>query len=310
MAGKLPLDDGHISAIGDAIHLETRSVSLAPVDVSNPGSHCRQRTSWKRASTCPSTCPGGWTEKTRLPIEAIGRSSGLGYPQIMESGIASQAIGYETGLLAHIEEHLYTAVVSDTLDDLGYRHQAMREYLRPLAREFRFAGWARTIYCVDVYHISDDPYGKEIEAVDSIRPDEVVVISTGQSKRNAPWGELLSTAARARGARGAIVDGLVRDVEKIRSLGFPVFAAGIKPVDSKGRGLVAEYNVPVECGEVSIVPGDLVFADYDGVVVVPAALVDETVRIATDKVCRENSTREELLGGAYLRDVYNKYGVL
>jgi regulator of RNase E activity RraA len=138
----------------------------------------------------------------------------------------------------------------------------------------------------------------------------VVVVSTSYSGQNAPWGELLSTAARARGARGAVVDGLVRDVKKIDKLGFPVFAAGIKPVDSRGRGLVLDYNVPVECGGVMVNPGDLVFADYDGVVVIPAAVVPEVVSMATDKVSRENNSRKELMDGAFLKDVYDKYGVL
>jgi regulator of RNase E activity RraA len=150
----------------------------------------------------------------------------------------------------------------------------------------------------------------EIEAIDSILPGEVVVVSTQQSKRNAPWGELLSTAAKARGARGAVIDGLVRDVRRIQSLDFPVIAAGIKPVDSMGRGIVTAYNVPVECGEVLVKPGDLVFADLDGIVVIPAAAVDEVVRVALNKATREDNSRAELSRGAYLRDVFQKYGVL
>lgn len=150
----------------------------------------------------------------------------------------------------------------------------------------------------------------EIEAIDSILPDEVVVVSTQQSKRNAPWGELLSTAAKARGARGAVIDGLVRDVRKIEELRFPVLASGIKPVDSMGRGIVTGYNVPVECGEVLVNPGDFVFADFDGVVVIPRANVDEVLQLALNKATRENSSRAELMKGAYLRDVFQKYGVL
>ncbi len=213
-------------------------------------------------------------------------------------------------LFSRIESTLYTAVVADSLDQLGYRHQAMREDLRPLFPGACFAGWARTIACVDVFHVPEDPYAKEIEAVDSILAGEVVVVSTADSKRNAPWGELLSTAARARGARGAVIDGLVRDVRKIEALGFPVFARGIKPVDSQGRGLVIDYNVPVDCGGVLVRPGDLVFADYDGVMVVPAEAVAEIIRLATDKVTKENHSREELMQGAYLRDVFAKFGVL
>ncbi len=216
----------------------------------------------------------------------------------------------EVALFDQIEQMLYTAVVSDALDEFGYMHGAMRETLRPVGSHYCFAGRARTIQCMDVHYIPPDPYGKEIEAVDSILPGEVVVVATGGSVRNAPWGELLSTAAMARGARGAVVDGLVRDVKKIEELGFPVFAAGIKPVDSKGRGIVVDYNIPVECGGVVVSPGDLVFADYDGVVVVPARLVDRVVRTAMEKATKENRSRAELKNGAYLRDVFDKYGVL
>ena len=216
----------------------------------------------------------------------------------------------DLAFLAHLENTLYAAVISDALDDLGIRSQAMAEHLRPIGPHVKLAGWARTIVCMDVYHVDDDPYGLEIEAVDSILPGEVVVVGTGASRRNAPWGELLSTAAVARGARGAVVDGLVRDVRRIQELGFPLFAAGMKPVDSKGRGRVVAYNVPVDCGGVIVSAGDLVFGDLDGVMVVPAARVDEVVRLATDKVLRENHSRDELRNGAYLRSVYDKYGVL
>jgi 4-hydroxy-4-methyl-2-oxoglutarate aldolase len=213
-------------------------------------------------------------------------------------------------LFENIERTLYTAVIADVLDELGQRNRAMREYLRPLFPESTFAGWARTIMCMDVSYIPADPYELEIEALDSILPGEVLAVSTGESKRNAPWGELLSTAARARGARGAIIDGLVRDVKKIQQLGFPVFAAGIKPVDSKGRGLVIDYNVPVRCGGILIEPGDLIFADYDGIVAVPAGILEKALRLARRKVSRENQSRKELMEGAYLGEVYEKYGVL
>jgi regulator of RNase E activity RraA len=216
----------------------------------------------------------------------------------------------DLALFERIENQLYTAVICDALDDLGYRHQAMHARLRPLSPNISFAGRVRTISCVDVSHVPNEVYAKEIEAVDSILPGEVVVVSTSYSGENAPWGELLSTAALARGSRGAVVDGLVRDVKKIERLGFPVFAAGIKPVDSKGRGMVLDYNVPVECGGVIAYPGDLLFADYDGVVVIPAAVVSDVVGLATGKVSRENDSRRELMNGAFLKDVYEKYGVL
>lgn len=213
-------------------------------------------------------------------------------------------------LFKHIEAILYTAVLSDALDEIGIRDRVMREHLRPVAPDSVFAGWARTVLCMDVHYIPEEPYALEIEAVDSILPGEVIVVGTGASVRNAPWGELLSTAAMARGARGAVIDGLIRDVKKILQLGFPVFASGMKPVDSRGRGLVVDYNVPVECGGVIVAPGDLIVADFDGVVAVPSHVVHEVVRLATDKVSRENSSRAELMNGKYLRDVFDKFGVL
>jgi regulator of RNase E activity RraA len=213
-------------------------------------------------------------------------------------------------LFEHVARNLYTAVLSDSLDELGFRDQAMREFIRPLAPESVAVGWARTIQCMDVHYMSDNPYATEIAAIDSILPGEVVVVSTGRSKRNAPWGELLSTAAVARGARGCVTDGLTRDTRKILELGFPVFSAGIKPVDSKGRGIVTSYNVPVGCAGVVVNPGDMVVADIDGVVVVPRSAVAEAVRLATDKVTRENHSRKALMEGAYLKDVFDTYGVL
>lgn len=222
-------------------------------------------------------------------------------------GPASEA---DLKLFAQIEEQLYTAVISDALDEIGYRDQALREHLRPVSGNERFAGWARTISCVDVYHVPVDPYAKEIEAVDSILPGEVVVVSTAESLQNAPWGELLSTAALARGARGAVIDGLVRDVRKIQSTGFPVFARGIKPVDSKGRGAIIDYNVPIVCAGVRVSPGDLIVADFDGVIAIPAEVLPTVIEMAAEKVAKENGSRAELKNGAFLKDVYAKYGVL
>ena len=255
-------------------------------------------------------CPNGWTQNGSLLLRDGFSSTLIVMPATNSHPTRSAATPEDVELFTHVEASLYTAVIADSLDELGYHNQAMNEYVRPLFPECRFAGWARTMSCVDVFHVPDNTYAKEIEAVDSILSGEAVVVSTANSKRNAPWGELLSTAARARGARGAVIDGLVRDVKKIEELGFPVFASGIKPVDSRGRGIVIDCNVRVDCGGVLVSPGDLVFADYDGVVVIPAEVLPDAVRLATEKATRENHTRDELLRGAYLRDVYEKYGVL
>ncbi|MCF8567323.1 RraA family protein [Alicyclobacillus tolerans] len=209
-----------------------------------------------------------------------------------------------------ISQKLYTGVICDTLDQLGFRNQAMREDIRPMDQAVTLVGTAKTMLAVDVYQTMKNPYDTEIKAIDSIQPDEVVVVATNRSTRNGPWGELLSTAAKMRGARGAIVDGLIRDSKRISELRFPVFCTGFKPVDSNGRGIVIDYDCPVEVGGVLVNSGDIVFADHDGVVVIPKDTLEQVVEIALQKVNRENRTREELLQGKLLRDVYEKYGVL
>jgi 4-hydroxy-4-methyl-2-oxoglutarate aldolase len=218
----------------------------------------------------------------------------------------------EAELFSIIIEQLYTGVVCDTMDELGYRNQAMRENIRPLGGHLPvpIVGRAKTILSVDVYHVPEHPYEHEIAAIDSIKPGEIVVACTNRSVQNGLWGELLSTASKMRGANGAIIDGLIRDTKKIVEIGFTVYCTGIKPVDSRGRGAVIDFDCPVEAGGVLVNPGDVIFADADGVAVIPAAIFEKTVSTALEKVERENHTRRELLDGRLLREVYDKYGVL
>ena len=172
---------------------------------------------------------------------------------------------------AWIREQLYVPAVCDILDDLGHRPQAMHQRLRPLDPDnSTIIGRARTVRWMETdYIVEDDPYGLEIDLVDSLRPGDVVVHSTDHAGTNAPWGELMSTVAKRNGAVGCICDSQIRDCVRIMKMGFPVFYQGIRPLDSKGRGRVMAYDVPVKCGDVLVHPGELVFADFDGVVVVP-----------------------------------------
>ena len=214
--------------------------------------------------------------------------------------------------VAAIAENLYTAVLSDVLDELGCREQAFPPSIRPLDDERTLVGFARTGIYREVYQVvaGENPYELEIALVDDLRPHDVAVLGCGGSQRIAPWGELLSTAARARGAAGCVTDGFVRDVRAIRKLGFPVFHGGIAPLDSKGRGQVAEIDVPIRCAGVAVTPGDLVVGDADGVIVVPQKIEIVALNKAFAKVSGEDRTREALLRGAKLRDVFAEYNVL
>jgi regulator of RNase E activity RraA len=209
-----------------------------------------------------------------------------------------------------VASRLYTAVLSDVVDGLGFRHQAMDARLRPVWEGATVVGRAHTLLTVDIFELRPDPYRREIEAVDSLKPGDVLVGATGPSTRTCLWGELLSTASVARGARGAIVDGYVRDVHQIAQMRFPVFATGMKPVDSAGRSEVVEYGTPVECGGVLVREGDLVVADVDGIIVVPRAVEDDAIRLALEKVAGENRMRDDIRAGMTLAEAFARHGIL
>lgn len=209
-----------------------------------------------------------------------------------------------------INERLYTPVVSDILDSLGFLNQAMRHDIRPLHPDFVVVGRARTALWIEESKVRENPYLNEIRLIDSLRPGDVTVHSTDLSWNIAPWGELLSTASKMRGSTGAVVDALTRDVKPIINMNFPVFARGIKPVDSKGRGYVEAIDVTIPCGDITVRPNEVMFGDYDGIVVIPQEVEDEVLSRALEKVSGENKTRRELLDGKLLAEVYEKYEVL
>ncbi len=212
------------------------------------------------------------------------------------------------------ENGLYVAVVCDVLDELGYRQQAMHQRLRPLLPDrcnCGFIGRARTARWMQTDYIDEeDPYGQEIALIDSLQPGDVVIHSTDYAGTNAPWGELMSTVAQRNGAVGCVCDSQIRDCVKIIELGFPVYYTGIRPLDSMGRGKVMAYDVPVRCGEVLVHPGQLIYADFDGVVVIPQEVEEEVLHQAGEKVGKETQSRQDLLAGKSLREVYDTYGVL
>lgn len=209
-----------------------------------------------------------------------------------------------------IAANLYTAVLSDACDAEGRRNQSLRPDIRPLDDSLVLVGRAKTVVWAAIDQIPARPYDKEIAAVDSLKPGEVFVMAVGRSEEIVPWGELLSTATLARGGRGAVLDGLVRDVTRIKAMKLPIYCTGRRPLDSCGRGIVTGYDVPVLVDDVSVHPGDLVVGDADGVIIVPRAIEEAVLARAWAKVDGENTTRDELRKGALLAEVYEKYGIL
>jgi regulator of RNase E activity RraA len=208
---------------------------------------------------------------------------------------------------------LYTAVLSDVLDELGYMNQAMRPFMRPTDETLTFYGRARTGLYMPAYALrpGENPYEVEIRLIDDLKPGDVPVLAcNGPTIRIAPWGELLTTASIARGAVGCVTDGLIRDVRQIRAKKFPVFHGGIGPLDTKGRARMVDMDVPVECAGVKVETGDLVFGDVDGLIVVPQKVASVAIEKAHQKVTSEKRTREELERGVLLGEVFKKFGVL
>lgn len=216
----------------------------------------------------------------------------------------------ETITLAMMRESLYSAVVCDALDGMGYTNQSPRLQLRPLTVQGTLVGRCKTTLWSDMFHTDPKPYELELQAVDSCQPDDVLIAAAGGSIRSGIWGELLSTAARNSGCIGAIIDGQVRDVVKMREMGFSVYARGTCIYDSKDRQRVIDLDIPVELDGVMFAPGDLVFADEDGIVVVPREIEAEAIQKAWDKVHAENITRDAIKDGMKAVAAWEKYGVL
>ena len=212
--------------------------------------------------------------------------------------------------LSMLRESLYSAVVADALDSLGFRNQSPRVELRPMTVETMLVGRCKTTLWADMFHPDPQPYALELQAVDSCRPDDVLIAAAAGSVQSAIWGELLSTASRSSGCVGAIVDGAVRDIRKMREMAFPVYAKAAGVYDSLNRQRVIDVDVPVEIAGVRFCPGDLVFADIDGIVVVPQEVEQEALARAWKKVHDENEVRDAIRAGMKATAAFQKYGVL
>jgi regulator of RNase E activity RraA len=212
--------------------------------------------------------------------------------------------------LAMMREQLSAAVVCDALDAEGFKHQSPRVAVRPLTTSGLLVGRCRTTLWTEMAHTDSRPYELELRAVDACQADDVLIAAAGGSMRSGIWGELLSTAARNGRCAGVIVDGAVRDVRRMREMQFPCFARGASPYDSRDRQRVIDIDVTVEIDGVSFAPGDLVFADEDGVVVVPQKSEQVVIRRAWEKVHAENQVRDSIRAGMKAVEAFEKYGVL
>ncbi len=205
---------------------------------------------------------------------------------------------------------LYTGAIADVLDAHGLRYQALPHYVTPFTKADRIAGPAFTGQGYPCANITNNDTATRLQMLDSITPGTVSVWACGGSMACAHWGEIMSTAARERGCTGAVIDGGVRDLDFINAMEYPVFARFKSPISSVGRWDIKEYQVTIKIGDTVVRPGDFVFGDIDGVLVVPQDLTLEILIAAENVYERECGMREELRRGVGVKDAYAKYGSL
>lgn len=216
-------------------------------------------------------------------------------------------------LFAAARRELFVAVVGDVLDRLGFQQQFLTPQVKPIDPGMVVLGRAMPVIEEDVFGITGTlkgkPFGLMFEALDDLRAGEVYV-AAGGSPRYALWGGLMSTRAIACGAAGAILNGYHRDTDEILRLGFPVASFGGYAQDQGPRGKVVGWRTAIDVDGVRIVPGDVVFGDRDGVLIVPQAVVSEAFALALEKVRGEAAVLRALQGGMTTVQAFAKFGIM
>lgn len=208
-----------------------------------------------------------------------------------------------------MRERLYTPVVGDILDAMGYCHQFLPPEIRPIRDDMKLAGRAMTVLMIDVFGPQKKPFGLLTEALDQLEKNEIY-IATGGLKRCAYWGELLTATSRCRGATGAVVNGWHRDTPQVLAQNWPVFSCGCYAQDSGVRTQVVDFRCPIEIGQVTIHDGDVIFGDVDGVLAIPRAVADEVLEKSLEKAAGEKVVRKAIEAGMTATAAFAKFGIL
>lgn len=220
-------------------------------------------------------------------------------------------------LFQTMREVLYSAVIGDILDKMQEYHQFLPWKIQPLNPGMVVAGRAMPVLEADAFEelsnahnpVMSRPFGLMLEAIDDIKEDEVY-ICTGASPSYALVGELMCTRMQKLGAAGAVVNGFHRDTKGIEELGFPCFSYGRYAQDQAPRGKVIDFRVPIEIEGVRIQPGDIIFGDMDGVVVIPKSIEKEVIQRAYEKAVGEKTVGEAIRNGMPAAEAFAKYGIM
>lgn len=224
----------------------------------------------------------------------------------------------DSELFATARGELYTAVVGDIMDELGYRHQFLPPQVQPLRDDMIVVGRAMPVLEMDDAggegpgrhsSVVNRPFGLMLTALDDLQPGEVYVCS-GSSPTYALWGELMSMAATNRGATGAVVNGFSRDTRGILAQNFPCFSWGRYSQDQRPRGKVVDFRCAIEFGSVTVRPGNIVFGDLDGVCIVPREIEEEVFTRALEKARGERRVFQAIKGGMKAQESWDKFGIM
>lgn len=215
-----------------------------------------------------------------------------------------------------MKAELFTAVVGDVLDAAGSTRQFLPPQIKPLDATMMVAGRAMPVLEADCHGETvaasgeRQPFGLMFEALDALQPNDVY-ICTGSSPNYALWGELMSTRAIKLGAAGAVLDGFSRDTRGILRLGFPTFSHGTYAQDQRVRGRVIDFGCPIQfVNGVVVEPGDIVFGDVDGVVIIPRKDERDIIQAALDKARGENRVRSAIEAGMSTVEAFRSFGIM
>ena len=221
-------------------------------------------------------------------------------------------------LFSLVKQELFTALVGDVLDKLGYLHQFLPPRIKPLSPEMVVIGRAMPVLEVDVFGevveaskipFMKKPFGLMFEALDDLKEDEVYICS-GSTLNYALWGGLMSMRAMKLKAAGAVVNGYSRDTDQVLHLNFPTFSLGAFAQDQGPRGKVVDFRIPMEWNGILINPGDIIYGDRDGVVVVPKEVEEEALTGAFEKGRGEKIVLKALQSGMSSVDAFKRNGIM
>lgn len=215
----------------------------------------------------------------------------------------------DSELFELLKKYLYTPVVGDIMDEMGYYHQFLPAAVHGMVPDMILAGRAMPVRIETVTPGRTKPFGLLTEALDQILPGEVYV-GACENINCAAWGELLTATARVRGAVGAVINGYHRDTPQILKQNWPVFSIGGYAQDMSVRGAIIEYRCTVQIGEVIIRPGELVFADCDGVLIVPREIEGDVLTRAFEKARGEKDVRHAIEDGMSATEAFRVFGIL